>query len=237
MTDSLRTLSELARTRIGCVPNAGLPDEDGIYQESPEDFRRIFERFLDHGWLNMVGGCCGTTNEHVTALAELVKEAKPRALPHHQRSFISGIEAVELTIDNRPLFVGERTNVLGSRKFKRLIAEGEIEAAAEIGRGQARAGAQAIDICMQDPDRDEVTDVDRFLEQVTRMVKLPLMIDTTDAEVMERALTWCQGKAVLNSINLEEGSARFDRVVPLAQRFGAAIIVGMIDEAGMAVSV
>ena len=237
MTDSLRTLSELARTRIGCVPNAGLPDEDGIYQESPADFRRIFERFLDHGWLNMVGGCCGTTNEHVTALAELVKGVKPRALPHHQRSFISGIEAVELTIDNRPLFVGERTNVLGSRKFKRLIAEGEIEAAAEIGRGQARAGAQAIDICMQDPDRDEVTDVERFMEQLTRMVKVPLMIDTTDAEVMEQALTWCQGKAVLNSINLEEGRTRFERVIPLARQYGAAVIVGMIDEAGMAVSV
>ncbi|MGB5175192.1 MAG: homocysteine S-methyltransferase family protein, partial [Thermoanaerobaculia bacterium] len=237
MTDSLRTLSELARTRIGCVPNAGLPDEDGIYQESPEDFRRIFGRFLDHGWLNMVGGCCGTTNEHVTALAELVKGAKPRALPHHQRSFISGIEAVELTIDNRPLFVGERTNVLGSRKFKRLIAEGEIEAAAEIGRGQARAGAQAIDICMQDPDRDEVTDMERFLDQLTRMVKVPLMIDTTDAEVMEQALTWCQGKAVLNSINLEEGRTRFERVIPLARQYGAAVIVGMIDEAGMAVSV
>ncbi|MGB5391613.1 MAG: methionine synthase [Thermoanaerobaculia bacterium] len=237
MTDSLRTLSELARTRIGCVPNAGLPDEDGIYQESPEDFRRIFGRFLDHGWLNMVGGCCGTTNEHVTALAELVKGAKPRALPHHQRSFISGIEAVELTIDNRPLFVGERTNVLGNRKFKRLIAEGEIEAAAEIGRGQARAGAQAIDICMQDPDRDEVTDMERFLDQLTRMVKVPLMIDTTDAEVMEQALTWCQGKAVLNSINLEEGRTRFERVIPLARQYGAAVIVGMIDEAGMAVSV
>ncbi|MGB5341314.1 MAG: vitamin B12 dependent-methionine synthase activation domain-containing protein, partial [Thermoanaerobaculia bacterium] len=186
---------------------------------------------------NMVGGCCGTTNEHVTALAELVTGAKPRALPHHQRSFISGIEAVELTIDNRPLFVGERTNVLGSRKFKRLIAEGEIEAAAEIGRGQARAGAQAIDICMQDPDRDEVTDMERFLDQLTRMVKVPLMIDTTDAEVMEQALTWCQGKAVLNSINLEEGRTRFERVIPLARQYGAAVIVGMIDEAGMAVSV
>ena len=237
MSDSLRTLSDLARTRVACVPNAGLPDEDGLYHEGPEQFVQIFSRFLDSHWINLVGGCCGTTDKHVAALAELVKGRKPRQASHHQRSMVSGIEAVELTADNRPLLVGERTNVLGSRKFKRLIAEGEFEAAAEIGRGQARSGAQVLDICMQDPDRDEVTDVDRFLEQVTRMVKLPLMIDTTDAEVMERALTWCQGKAVLNSINLEEGSARFDRVVPLAQRFGAAIIVGMIDETGMAVSV
>ena len=237
MSDHLRTLSELARTRVACVPNAGLPDEEGEYHEGPEEFVQIFSRFLDSHWLNLVGGCCGSTDAHVAALAKLVEGRRPRQASHHQRSMVSGIEAVELTADNRPLLVGERTNVLGSRKFKRLVAEGEFEAAAEIGRGQARSGAQVLDICMQDPDRDEIEDVERFLEQVTRMVKLPLMIDTTDAEVMERALTWCQGKAVLNSINLEEGRKRFDRVVPLAQRFGAALIVGMIDETGMAVSV
>jgi 5-methyltetrahydrofolate--homocysteine methyltransferase len=237
MSDHLRTLSELVRTRVACVPNAGLPDEDGLYHEGREEFVQIFSRFLDSHWLNLVGGCCGTTDKHVAALAELVKGRKPRQGSHHQRSMVSGIEAVELTADNRPLLVGERTNVLGSRKFKRLVAEGEFEAAAEIGRGQARSGAQVLDICMQDPDREEVEDVERFLEQVTRMVKLPLMIDTTDAEVMERALTWCQGKAVLNSINLEEGQKRFDQVVPLAQKFGAALIVGLIDETGMAVSV
>jgi len=237
MSDHLRTLSELVRTRVACVPNAGLPDEEGAYHEGPEEFVQVFSRFLDSHWLNLVGGCCGATDAHVTALAELVKDRKPRLASHHQHSMVSGIEAVELTADNRPLLVGERTNVLGSRKFKRLIAEGEFEAAAEIGRGQARAGAQVLDICMQDPDREEAEDVERFLEQVTRMVKLPLMIDTTDAEVMERALTWCQGKAVLNSINLEEGRTRFDRVVPLAQKFGAALIVGVIDETGMAVSV
>ena len=237
MSDHLRTLSELVRTRVACVPNAGLPDEDGLYHEGPEEFVQIFSRFLDSHWLNLVGGCCGTTDKHVAALADLVKDRKPRQASHHQRSMVSGIEAVELTADNRPLLVGERTNVLGSRKFKRLIAEGEFEAGAEIGRGQARSGAQVLDVCMQDPDRDEVEDVERFLEQVTRMVKLPLMIDTTDAEVMEQALTWCQGKSVLNSINLEEGRKRFDRVVPLAQKFGAAIVVGVIDEDGMAVSV
>ncbi len=237
MSDHLRTLSELTRTRVACVPNAGLPDEDGLYHEGPEEFVQVFSRFLDSHWLNLVGGCCGTTDQHVAALAELVEGRRPRPVSHHQRSMVSGIEAVELTADNRPLLVGERTNVLGSRKFKRLIAEGEIEAAAEIGRRQARSGAQILDVCMQDPDRDEVEDVERFLQQLTRLVKLPLMIDTTDAEVMERALTWCQGKSVLNSINLEEGQKRFDRVVPLAQRYGAALIVGLIDEQGMAVSV
>jgi 5-methyltetrahydrofolate--homocysteine methyltransferase len=134
---------------------------------------------------------------------------------------------VELTADNRP----------GSRKFKRLVAEGEWEAAAEVGRAQVRGGAQVLDICMQDPDRDEIADMDRFLDRLVRMVKPPLMIDSTDAAVMERALTWCQGKSVLNSINLEEGRSRFDRVIPLANRFGAAVIVGTIDESGMAVTV
>ncbi len=237
MADHLRTLSEICRTRTACVPNAGLPDEDGRYHEGPDTFVKVFSRFLDAGWLNLVGGCCGTTAAHVTALAELVKGLPPRRIPHHHRSLVSGLEAVELTPDNRPLLVGERTNVLGSRKFKRLIADGNYEAAAEVGRAQVRAQAQVLDVCLQDPDRDETADVEAFLDRLIRMVKAPLMIDSTDAAVMERALTYCQGKAVLNSINLEDGRSRFEKVVPLAKRFGAALIVGLIDEKGMAVTV
>ncbi|HEX7181182.1 MAG TPA: methionine synthase [Thermoanaerobaculia bacterium] len=237
MADHLRTLSEICRTRVACVPNAGLPDEEGRYTETPEDFVRVFTRFLDAGWLNLVGGCCGTRAGHVTALAELAKGRPPRRVPHHRRCLVSGLEAVELTPDNRPLLVGERTNVLGSRKFKRLIAEGHYEAAAEVGRAQVRAQAQVLDICLQDPDRNEVADVEAFLDRLIRMVKAPLMIDSTDAAVMERALTYCQGKSVLNSINLEDGRSRFEKVVPLAKRFGAALIVGLIDEKGMAVTV
>ncbi|HEX6199667.1 MAG TPA: dihydropteroate synthase, partial [Thermoanaerobaculia bacterium] len=186
--------------------------------------------------VNLVGGCCGTTAEHVTALAAAVAGRPPRRLPDHHRAFVSGLEAVELTPDNRPLLVGERTNVLGSRKFKRLISEGDFEGAAEVGRAQVKAGAQVIDVCLQDPDRDEVADVEAFLDRIVRLVRVPLMIDSTDAQVMERALAWCQGKAVLNSINLEDGRARFDAVVPLARRYGAALVVGAIDEQGMAVT-
>jgi 5-methyltetrahydrofolate--homocysteine methyltransferase len=237
MSEHIRSLAELARRPIACVPNAGLPDEEGIYHESPDRFQEVLGRFLDNGWLSLVGGCCGTTTEHVRALAELVAGRRPQTLGHHQRSLVSGIQGVELTPDNRPLLVGERTNVLGSRKFKRLIAEGELERAAEIGRAQVKGGAQVLDLCMQDPDRDEASDMEAFLDRLVRMVKVPLMIDSTDAAVMERSLTYCQGKSVLNSINLEDGRTRFDQVVPLAQRFGAALVVGMIDEAGMAVSV
>ncbi|MEO8504850.1 MAG: methionine synthase [Acidobacteriota bacterium] len=237
MRDHVRTLSELCRTRVACVPNAGLPDEDGHYCETPEHFQEIFRSFLDASWLNLVGGCCGTTGAHIRALAALVEGRRPRAIPHHQRSLVSGLEAVELTEDNRPLLIGERTNVLGSRAFKRLIASGELEQAAEVGRAQVRGGAQIVDVCLQDPDRDEMKDVEGFLDRLVRLIKVPLMIDTTDAEVMARALTYCQGKSVLNSINLEDGLHRFEKVVPLARRFGSALVVGTIDEIGMAVTV
>ncbi len=237
MSDHLRTLAETSRTRIACVPNAGLPDEEGHYHEGPDQFRQVFGRFLDAGWLNLVGGCCGTTGDHVAALRDLVGGRSPRRPPEHARSLVSGLEGVELTIDNRPLLVGEKTNVLGSRQFRDLIKAGDFEAAAEIGRAQVRSGAQILDVCLQDPDRDEISDVEAFLDRITRRVKVPLMIDSTDAAVMERALTWCQGKSVLNSINLEDGLHRFERVVPLARRFGAAVVVGLIDEKGMAVAV
>ncbi|HEY8021149.1 MAG TPA: methionine synthase [Thermoanaerobaculia bacterium] len=237
MTDHLRTLAELSRTRVACVPNAGLPDEDGRYNEGPEVFARVFSRFLEAGWLNLVGGCCGTGAAHVSTLAALAAGRPPRAVPHHRRALVSGLEAVELTPDNRPLLVGERTNVLGSRKFKRLIQAGEREAAAEVGRAQVKAGAQVLDVCLQDPDRDELADVTGFVDQLVRLVKVPIMIDSTDSKVMAVALTYCQGKSILNSINLEDGRSRFDKVVPLARRFGAALVVGAIDEKGMAVSV
>ncbi|MHC4953147.1 MAG: methionine synthase [Planctomycetota bacterium] len=239
MTDHLRAISELAKTRTAVVPNAGLPDEDGNYLETPEMITTVMERFVNHGWLNLVGGCCGTTPAHIRSLAQMVRGKQPRVLPAYRRTLFSGMETVAVEEDTRPLLVGERTNVLGSRRFKRLIAEGKFEEAGEIARKQARRGAQVIDVCLQDPDRDEVADMHAFLDQVVRKVKAPLMIDTTDAEVTELALTYCQGKAIINSVNLEDGLERFDQVVPLARRFGAALVVGCIDEdkeQGMAVT-
>ncbi len=235
MVDHLRTLSDLTKTYTSCVPNAGLPDEDGCYHEGPEEFLRIFSRFLEEGWLNLVGGCCGSGPAHVTALAKLVTGVAPRTPPYHQRALVSGLEAVELTDDNRPLFIGERANVLGSRKFRNLIKAGDYEAAAEVGRAQVKAGAQVLDICLQDTERDEASDMAAFLAKLNRLVKVPLMIDSTDPEVMEQALRLSQGKAILNSINLEDGEERFAKVVPLARRYGAALVVGVIDETGMAV--
>jgi 5-methyltetrahydrofolate--homocysteine methyltransferase len=230
MTDHLRTLSGLAKTPVSCYPNAGLPDADGHYPETPEKLVGQLSRFLDEGWLNLVGGCCGTTPAHIARLAAAAAGRKPRRPAIHSRVFVSGVEALEVTDDNRPVLVGERTNVLGSRKFKRLVAEGQFDAAAEIARAQVKGGAQVIDICLQDPDRDESADAQAFLERVTRMVKVPLMLDSTDARVLELGLEWSQGKSILNSINLEDGEARFATVVPLAQKYGAALVVGTIDE-------
>jgi len=239
MTDSIRSMSPLARTRLSCIPNAGLPDEDGNYLEGPAQIAAVLERFADAGWLNLVGGCCGTTPAHVRELAAMVQGKAPRRLPDHHRSLYSGIDLVEAEEDNRPLLVGERTNVIGSRKFKRLIREGSFEEASEVARAQARAGAQVLDVCLADPDRDELEDVRSFLPEAIRKIKIPLMIDSTDTAVAEEALTWSQGKAIINSINLEEGEERFAEITPLAHRFGAALVVGCIDEdpdQGMAVT-
>ena len=230
MTDHIRSIAALVETRVSCVPNAGLPNEDGIYLETPESFAGTVERFVQHGWLNLVGGCCGTTPAHIRALAEVVEGKRPRSSQKHHRTLFSGIDFVEASEDQRPLIVGERTNIVGSRKFKRLISEEKFEEAAEIARQQVKGGAQICDINLQNADRDELYDADMFYEKLIRVVKTPIMIDTTDPVAIERALTYCQGKSIINSINLEDGLEKFERVTPLARQYGAAVIVGCIDE-------
>jgi len=230
MTDHLRTLSSLARFPVACVPNAGLPDEEGHYNETPEILARKIGRFVEAGWVNLIGGCCGTTPAHIRILAQLAAGAPARKIPLVRRSVVSGIEALVIDDTTRPVIVGERTNVLGSRKFKRLIAENKFEEAAEVGRLQVRRGAHVLDVCLQDPDRNETTDMTAFLAALVKKVKAPLMIDTTDVHVLEESLQRTPGKSIINSINLEDGEERFRQVVPLARHFGAALVVGCIDE-------
>ncbi len=236
MRDHIRTLATISETAVSCYPNAGLPDENGHYHESPESLAKKIAGFAEQGWLNIAGGCCGTTPDHIRALAEALKHYKPRQKYGSHPPAVSGIETVYVEPDNRPLMVGERTNVLGSRKFKRLIAEGKYEEAAEIARAQVKDGAHVIDVCVQDPDRDEAADMEKFLQQVVKKVKVPLVIDTTDPKVIELALTYSQGKAIINSINLEDGEEKFEKVVPLIHRYGAAAVVGTIDEQGQRIS-
>jgi 5-methyltetrahydrofolate--homocysteine methyltransferase len=239
MTDHLRSLSEMATCLVTVYPNAGLPDERGHYEETPESLALKMRRFVEEGWVNAIGGCCGTTPAHITALSRIIDGHAPRRPAASRAAAVSGIEALYPADDNRPVLVGERTNVIGSRKFKDLIVEDKFEEGSEVGRAQVKGGAQVLDICLANPDRDEIADMDRFMEQVTRKVKVPLMIDSTDAVVIERALRVCQGKAIVNSINLEDGEDRFEKVVPLLRTYGGAVVVGCIDEdkqQGMAVT-
>jgi 5-methyltetrahydrofolate--homocysteine methyltransferase len=231
MTDHIRTISEMVPVRVSCYPNAGLPNEDGQYLETPTSLAAQLERFVENGWLNMVGGCCGTTDAHIRAIAQMVEGKRPRRLPgRSHRAYYSGIELVEAEESNRPLIVGERTNVIGSRLFKNMVAEEKWEEATEIARWQVRNGAHIVDVCLQSADRDEIVDIPPFYEKLIRKIKAPLMIDTTDPKAVELALTYCQGKSIINSVNLEDGEEKFARICPLAKRYGAALIVGSIDE-------
>jgi 5-methyltetrahydrofolate--homocysteine methyltransferase len=239
MTDHLRSLAALSTRFVSVYPNAGLPDERGQYAETPSSLAFKMTRFVDEGWVNIVGGCCGTTPAHIRALKALVSGRPPRVPAGREAQAVSGVEVFYPADDNRPLFVGERTNVIGSRRFKELVVAEQFEEAAEIGRAQVKNGAQVLDVCLANPDRDEAGDMDRFMTHVTRKVKVPLMIDSTDAGVIEAALRHCQGKSIVNSINLEDGEERFDKVVPLLRTYGGAVIVGCIDEdkrQGMAVT-
>lgn len=237
MTDHLRSLSDLATSFVSCYPNAGLPDEEGHYHESPDSLSKKLEGFAEKGWLNLVGGCCGTTPAHIRAIRQAVEGKKPRQVSEETHGHaISGIEPLLYEDSMRPLLIGERTNVIGSRKFKNLIVEEKFEEASEIARAQVRSGAHVIDVCLANPDRDELEDMSRFMQEVVKKVKVPLVIDSTDEKVIEEALKFSQGKAIINSINLEDGEERFDAVMPLVKKFGASVVVGTIDEQGMAVT-
>jgi len=231
MTDHLRTIAEMAPGRVSCYPNAGLPNEEGRYLETPTSVAAQLERFIGNGWLNIVGGCCGTTDAHIRAIAQMAEGKRPRAVPgRSHRAYYSGIELVEAEESNRPLIVGERTNVIGSRLFKNMVAEEKWEEATEIARWQVKNGAHIVDVCLQSTDRDEMEDIQPFYDKLIRKIKAPVMIDTTDPKAVELALTWCQGKSIINSINLEDGEEKFERVCPIARRYGAALVVGSIDE-------
>lgn len=231
MTDHIRTIHELSPVMVSCYPNAGLPDVEGKYGETPTSLAAQLEKFVAHGWLNVVGGCCGTTPAHIRAIAQMIENRAPRAAAAQKgRAFYSGIEVVEAEDSNRPLLVGERTNVIGSRAFKTLVAEEKWEEASEIARRQVRNGAHIVDVCLQSSDRDEAADIAPFYEKLIRKIKAPVMIDTTDPRAIELALSYCQGKSIINSINLEDGEEKFEKICPIANAYGAALVVGTIDE-------
>ncbi|MBI4676768.1 MAG: methionine synthase [Elusimicrobia bacterium] len=239
MTDHLRTLSALSRFPTLCYPNAGLPDERGKYSETPALLAKSIERFCSQGWVNLVGGCCGTTPAHIRLVAAMAAGVPPRRPSRKRVSLVSGQEALVIEGRNRPVLVGERANVLGSKAFKELVVKGAFEEAAETGRRQVKSGAQILDVCLSNPERDEILDMTAFLGHLLKKVRLPIMIDSTDPAVVEAALKLCPGKCIINSVNLEDGAGEPGQAAELARRHGAALVVGAIDEdkaAGMAVT-
>jgi len=230
MTETLRTLHTISEKPVLCYPNAGLPLEDSSFPLGAEAFAAEMKPFLEEGWLNLVGGCCGTTPKHIAALSRVVDTGKRRMIPTRKRSVISGKDALEFEEENRPIIIGERTNVIGSRKFKKLISEEAYEQGADLGVAQVKKGAQIIDICLANPERNEKEDTKRFYPVINAKIRIPIMVDSTDARVIEAALKRTQGKSIINSLNFEDGTQRCEEVLPLIKKYGGSLVFGTIDE-------
>src|SRR6187551_2461009 len=231
-------LSRLADTNVGVYPNAGLPNAFGEYDEAPADTASVLGDLAHHGHLNLVGGCCGTTPAHIRAIAERVRcEPVRKKKEHEPRLKLSGLEAFNLTDDIRFVNVGERTNVTGSAKFRKLIEANDYPQALSIARQQVTDGAQVIDINMDEGMLDSEAAMVRFLNLIAAepdISRVPVMLDSSKWTVIEAGLKCIQGKGVVNSISLKEGEEAFLSHARLCRRYGAAVVVMAFDEQGQA---
>ncbi|MEX0619846.1 MAG: methionine synthase [Pseudohongiellaceae bacterium] len=231
-------LSTLSPIFVSTHPNAGLPNEFGEYDQTPEEMAAIIREFAESGFLNLVGGCCGTTPEHIKAISQAVAGVTPRALPSVPRKCrLSGLEAMNIGPDSLFVNVGERTNVTGSARFKRLIQEEDYDTALEVALEQVENGAQIIDINMDEGMLDSRAAMERFLRLVASepdICKVPIMIDSSKWDIIEAGLKLIQGKGVVNSISMKEGEEDFIAKAKLCLKYGAAVIVMAFDEKGQA---
>lgn len=234
----LRRMARVAATAVSVHPNAGLPNIDGGYDETPEMFAADVEEYFKEGLVNIVGGCCGTTPEHISAIAPLVEKYAPRMVPEAEDvCVLSGLEPLALTASNGFVNVGERTNVAGSAKFARLIREGNFDEALAIAKAQVEAGAQVVDVCMDDAMIDGVEAMRHFLNLMASepdVARVPVMIDSSKWEVIEAGLQSAQGKSIVNSISLKEGEEVFLKHARTIMDYGAAAVVMLFDEKGQA---
>ncbi|MEB2843180.1 methionine synthase [Rhizobiales bacterium RZME27] len=238
MRPHLQELSAVADTFICAYPNAGLPNEFGQYDETPEIMARQVEGFASEGLVNIVGGCCGSTPDHIRAIAQAVAKHKPRPIPEHKPFMsLSGLEPFTLTNDIPFVNVGERTNVTGSAKFRKLITAGDYTAALAVARDQVENGAQVIDINMDEGLIDSEKAMVEFLNLIAAepdIARVPIMIDSSKFEIIEAGLKCVQGKSIVNSISLKEGEENFVRQAKLVRSYGAAVVVMAFDETGQA---
>jgi 5-methyltetrahydrofolate--homocysteine methyltransferase len=238
MSEHIRYLSEHCTRAISVLPNAGLPlivEGKPVYPLTPDELARWLKEFVEQDGVNIVGGCCGTTPEHMARVVQAVggRPPVPRE-PKSEPAISSLYQAVSIRQDNSFLIVGERTNANGSKRFRELLSAGDLDGMVQVGKEQVRSGSHAIDVCAAYVGRDELADMTRIISRFATEVPVPLVIDSTEAPVLEAALKLVGGKCIVNSINLEDGEKRCADVLPLCRKYGAAVIALTIDEQGMA---
>ncbi|NUS34623.1 MAG: methionine synthase [Gemmatimonadaceae bacterium] len=241
MREPVRFLTEHGSVPISVIPNAGLPLNTGtgeaIYPLEPAPMAGMLREFVADFGVRIVGGCCGTTPEHLAAIVGAVRDAAPHPLAPHAREALvsSAMRATSLRQEPAPLLVGERVNAQGSRKVKRLLLAEDYEGILEVAREQQDSGAHVLDVCVAVTERaDEAEQMAKLVKLISMSVETPIMVDSTEAGVIEAALQHIPGRAIINSINMENGRARIDSVVPIAKKHGAALVALTIDPAGMA---
>jgi 5-methyltetrahydrofolate--homocysteine methyltransferase len=237
----LEELSKIAPIYVSCHPNAGLPNALGGFDETPESMSRLLGEFARDGWVNIIGGCCGTTPEHIRAIAAAVNKVRPRRLPKVETlTRLSGIESLTIRPESNFIMVGERTNVTGSKKFARLVKEGKFDEALSVARQQVESGANVLDVNFDEALLDGEAVMTKFLRLLAaepEIAKVPIMVDSSKWSVIEAGLKCIQGKAIVNSISLKEGEEKFLEQAKLARRYGAAVVVMAFDETGQATEI
>ena len=239
MREPIRYLGEVSILPVSCIPNAGLPlnvDGQAVYPLEPQPFADTLFEYVSKYHINIVGGCCGTTPDHLRLLVEKLRGQSQPPRPHNSAPLLaSSVQAVPMFQEPRPFFIGERLNTLGSRKFKQLILAEDFEGALEIARQQMENGAHGLDLCLALTERSDEADLmRRLIKTLSPVVRAPLVIDSTEPEVIETALKTAPGRCLINSTNLESGRTKADKIFDLAKKYNAAVIVLTIDEVGMA---
>ena len=238
MRPHIEELARIAPVYISCYPNAGLPNALGEYDETPGSMSALLRDFAENNWLNVVGGCCGTTPDHIRAIANVVKDLPPRVpkeIEKHLR--LSGLEPLTVTPESNFIVIGERTNITGSPKFAQLVKAGDLEGALAIARQQIEGGANILDVNMDEGLLDSEKVMTEFLNLIAsepEIARVPIMIDSSKWSVLEAGLKCTQGKSVVNSISLKEGEEKFREQARLVRRYGAAVVVMAFDEKGQA---
>ncbi len=238
MRPYVKALSDISPFAVSVYPNAGLPNAFGLYDEGPEEMAKVLEIFLEDNIVNIVGGCCGTTDHHIQKIAEICQKAKPRIAPALRKDLmLSGLSPLIITPELNFINIGERTNVTGSIKFRRLIEQKDYDTALSVATEQVEGGAQIIDINLDEGMLDSAKEMKNFLQLIgsePEIARVPVMVDSSDWTVLEEGLKCLQGKGIVNSISLKEGEESFLQKASLCRRYGAAIIVMAFDEHGQA---